>query len=62
MNEEDDLSTQLITKIPWHPPVKSVDDLPTTGIKNKTMCFVEEDGEEEVWQIIDGRWIRIDML
>ena len=60
--EEDEVSTQLITKIPWLPPVKSVDDLPIDGVPDKTMCFVETDGEEEVYQMLDGKWTRVDML
>jgi len=61
-NNEDEVSTQLITKVPWLPPVKRVEDLPIEDVPEQCMCFVETDGEEEVWQMVDGAWRRVDML
>ena len=62
-NNEDEILTQRITKLDWLAPVKSADQLPIEGIKDGAMCFVEgHEGEEEVWQLKNGTWIRIDML
>ncbi len=62
MAEEDDISTRLIQKIPWLPPVPSVDMLPLDDVIDGTMCFVETDGEEEIWSFLEGKWIRQDIL
>lgn len=62
MMEEDEVSTQLITKLNWLQPVERVEDLPVEGVPDGSMCFVEADGEEEVWQFVDGVWVRVDML
>jgi len=31
--------------------------LPTVGVVEGTRCFVEEDGEEAVWQYLLGEWV-----
>ena len=62
MPEEDDIATRRIEKIIWLPPVARVDDLPRDGVLGGTMCFVETDGEEEVWRFDGNTWIRVDML
>ena len=61
-DNEDDVSTQLITRFPWLPPVKRVEDLPLEDVPDQCLCFVEADGEEEVWQMQQGQWTRIDQL
>ncbi|NCG20037.1 MAG: hypothetical protein GWP91_13600 [Rhodobacterales bacterium] len=60
--EQDDISTRLIQKIPWLPPVAHVDLLPLEDIAEGTMCFVETDGEEEIWFYVEGIWTRRDIL
>ena len=60
--EQDDISTRLIQKIPWLPPVANVDQLPLEDIAEGTMCFVETDGEEEIWFYVEGIWTRRDIL
>lgn len=62
MSEEDDVSTQLITKLEWLKPVAHADQLPKTGVNEGTMCFVEAAGEEEIWRFEKGRWERVDEL
>lgn len=60
--DQDDISTRIIQKIPWLPPVSKVELLPLEDIAEGTMCFVETDGEEEIWMYLDGTWIRQDIL
>ena len=60
--EQDDISTRLIQKIPWLPPVSKVEQLPLEDIAEGTMCFVETEGEEEIWMFVDGTWTRQDIL
>lgn len=62
MPSEDETATQLITKLSWLKPVARVEDLPTEGVEEGAMCFVEAEGEEEVWQYKSGTWERVDML
>ena len=62
MPNEDDIATRRIEKIPWLPPVDSVEDLPTQDVPEGTMCFVEAEGQEEVYQYTNGAWMRVDML
>ena len=62
MSNEDDVSTQIITRLTWISPVKRVEDLPTDNVPDGAMCFVETDGEEEIWQYLEGQWVRVDML
>lgn len=59
---EDDIETRMMTKAPWLPPVSSPELLPTEGVREGTMCYVEGEvsGDEEVWEFSDGRWSRID--
>lgn len=63
--DQDSIKTQLITKIRWLSPVKSVDDLPIEGVEDGMHCFVEgpeDDGEEEIWAFEDGKWTQVDAL
>ncbi len=60
--EEDEIATQMITKLNWLTPVETVDQLPKEGVPEGSMCFVAPEGEEEVWQLVQGTWTRIDML
>lgn len=63
--DQDQIKTQLITKIRWLSPVASADDLPVEGVEEGMHCFVEgpeNDGEEEIWAFEDGKWVRIDEL
>ena len=62
MSDEDDVSTQLITKLDWIKPVATTADLPKGGVKEGTMCFVEAEGEEEIWKFTQGKWERVDEL
>ena len=65
MNDEDQIKTQLITKIRWLPPVERQDQLPTQGVEEGAHCFVEgpdHESDEEIWMYKDGAWIRIDEL
>lgn len=58
---EDEIETRMITKANWLKPVASPDELPTDGVDEGTMCYVEADDadEEEVWEFQLGRWVRI---
>jgi len=60
--EEDDIATRQITKVPWLPPVKHAQDLPTTNVAEGTLCFVAVDFEEEVWEYHEGAWRKLDEL
>jgi len=63
--DEDQIKTQLITKMRWISPVKHPHELPTEGVEEGMHCFVEgasDDGEEEIWAYQDGEWVRIDEL
>jgi hypothetical protein len=63
--DEDQIKTQLITKMRWLSPVKRAEDLPTADVEEGMHCFVEgegDDGEEEIWAFEDGRWVQIDEL
>ena len=60
--DEDQILTQRITKLDWLRPVARVEDLPTEGVSDGAYCFVETEGEEEVWQYRGGRWVRVDAL
>lgn len=58
---EDDIETRMMTRAQWIPPVKRASDLPTTGVEDGTMCYVEGEHEddEEVWEFRDGRWSQL---
>jgi hypothetical protein len=63
--DQDQIKTQLITKIRWLSPVPSVDDLPVDGVEEGMHCFdegPEDDGEEEIWAFEEGKWVRVDEL
>jgi len=62
MPDQDDIATRRIEKINWLPPVNQVGDLPAGDVPEGTMCFVETEGEEEVWQFMDETWTRVDIL
>jgi hypothetical protein len=49
-----DAPTQLYEKSNWLKPAPSVGDLPTTGVKPGTQCFVT--GEGEIYVFVDGAW------
>ena len=55
---EDDIETRVITRANWIQPVKRQEDLPTSGVEDGTMCYVEgeSEDEEEVWEFRAGRW------
>lgn len=55
---EDDIETRQMTRASWLPPVARVDLLPTVGVAEGTLCYVEGDvsGEEEIWEYRDGGW------
>ena len=55
---EDDIETRMMTRVAWLPPVRSEQDLPTVGVAEGSMCYVEGDGtgEEEVWEFREGAW------
>ena len=58
---EDDIETRVITRASWIPPVKREADLPSSGVDEGTMCYVEgeNEDEEEVWEFRSGRWSQI---
>ena len=62
MPAEDDIETRVMTRANWLPPVKSQDELPTEGVAEGSMCYVEGDvsGDEEVWEYRNSRWSRLD--
>jgi len=65
MADQDDIKTVLIQKLRWLPPVKRVDQLPQDDVEEGSHCFVEgpdTDGEEQIWQFTEGRWVQIDDL
>jgi hypothetical protein len=58
---EDDIETRMMTRASWIPPVKREEDLPSGGVEDGTLCYVEGEGEdeEEVWECRNGRWSQI---
>ncbi len=63
--DQDQIKTQMITKIRWLSPVESATDLPSEGVEEGMHCFVEgpkNDGEEEIWAYAAGKWERVDEL
>lgn len=62
MPAEDDIETRMMTRATWLPPVKSQEELPTDGVAEGSMCYVEGDvsGDEEVWEYRNARWSRLD--
>lgn len=65
MDDEDQIKTQLITKIRWLSPVARAEDLPTAGVEEGAHCFVEgpgDDSDEEIWMFRAGAWVRVDEL
>ena len=59
---EDDIETRIIQKVKWLPPVSDAKDLPTEGVADGSMCYVEGalTGDEEIWEFNGGTWSRID--
>jgi hypothetical protein len=65
VDDQDQIKTQLITKIRWMAPVASAELLPTEDVQEGAHCFVEGvegDAEEEIWMYAEGQWTRIDEL
>jgi hypothetical protein len=62
MADEDDIETRVMTRANWLSPVKSKEELPTEGVTEGSMCYVEGDvsGDEEVWEYRNSRWSRFD--
>jgi hypothetical protein len=58
---EDDIETRVISRANWLPPVASPEELPTDGVADGTMCYVEADDadEEQVWEFTGGAWVHI---
>ena len=62
MAGEDEIETRVMTRANWLPPVKAPEELPTEGVAEGSMCYVEGDvsGDEEVWEYRNSRWSRFD--
>lgn len=60
-DSEDDIETRMISKENWLPPVKSEMDLPTTGVMDGAMCYVEGHvpDNDEIWEFRKGKWVRL---
>jgi hypothetical protein len=52
----------VLQKVRWIPPVERAEELPTDGVVEGSMCYVEGDvtGDEEVWEFHQGAWRRVD--
>lgn len=64
MASEDDIKTQLLTRVKWLPPVDTLDELPQDGVAEGTRCFVgpEDADVEEVREFRGGRWVIVDFF
>ena len=51
----DDVSTEMYSEAKLLDPVDKVSDLPTEGIAEGALCFVEENGG--VYKFRKGRWV-----
>jgi hypothetical protein len=56
--ESDDDTTQHYSDMRWVTPVNSVADLPTEGVEEGALCFV--DAEQRIYQFVGGEWITSD--